>query len=217
VFNTAFFIDTGSVSFEPYFKIRLLPFSEVMPFEAQLPILNRLNLGEADFTRGTEEKMFRIGGDMRAAPFICFEILFPDFVRRRVRKGANLLVNITNDGWWGKSNGPFHHAAMARMRCVENGISMARCANSGISMLCDQYGRVRGRTGLYERTVLTGSLPLEVVPTLYTRFGDWPLFAALLVVVEAVLYALYNFLLARRRARMEKGKLRNSAASALEK
>jgi len=193
VYNTAFFIDTGAADFETYFKIRLLPFSEVMPFEAQLPILNRLNLGEADFSRGTEEKIFHIGSKIRAAPFICFEIVFPDLVRRRVRAGANLLVNITNDGWWGRSNGPFHHAAMARLRCIENGAAMARCANSGVSMAVDQYGRALKSAGLGTRTVLSARLPLTVVPTLYTRWGDWPLCAALFICCGAGLFITASF------------------------
>jgi apolipoprotein N-acyltransferase len=198
VYNTAFFIDTGGREFEPYFKIRLLPFSEAMPFETQLPLLNRLNLGEADFSRGSEEKVFRIGRDIRAGPFICFEIVFPDFVRRRVLKGANLLVNITNDGWWGRSNGPYHHASMARMRCIENGVPLARCANSGVSMAVDQYGRVLGRTRLGERTVLTRSVSLASVPTVYRRFGDWVLLVALFFVAEAVMVAAVQFFFFRR-------------------
>jgi apolipoprotein N-acyltransferase len=105
--------------------------------------------------------------------------LFPDFVRRRVLAGANILVNITNDGWFGNSNGPYHHACMARLRSVENGISLVRCANSGISMAVDQYGRIINRTLLGDRTYLTATSSLAVIPTFYTMHGDWPLIAAL--------------------------------------
>jgi apolipoprotein N-acyltransferase len=204
VYNTAFLIDTGEQKFEPYFKIRLLPFSEVMPFEAQIPLLNRVNLGEADFSRGTEETVFHIGEHIKAAPFICFEIVFPGFVRSRVRKGANLLVNITNDGWWGRSNGPFHHAAMTRMRCIENGVPLLRCANSGISMFVDQYGRVQKKTALYKRTVCSGRLPLGTIPTPYTRFGDWPLYIFLFIVCEALFYSIARGWMKRRRKNREK-------------
>jgi apolipoprotein N-acyltransferase len=90
-----------------------------------------------------------------------------------VHGGANLLVNITNDGWFGKSSGPYQHAVMERMRAIENGVPLARSANSGISMAVDAAGRVLGSTGLYERTILTCRVGITPFPTLYTRFGDW--------------------------------------------
>jgi apolipoprotein N-acyltransferase len=173
VHNAAFFVDTGSLAFLPYYKIRLVPFSEAMPFEGAVPILSRVNLGEADFHPGTDQTIFQIGPSVRAGPLICYESIFPDFVRNRVRRGANLLVNITNDGWFGRSSGPRHHAMMARMRSIENGVPLARCANSGISMFVDPLGRVLGQTGLYERTVLVRAIPRYTLPTVYTRFGDW--------------------------------------------
>jgi apolipoprotein N-acyltransferase len=83
------------------------------------------------------------------------------------------LVNITNDGWFGKSSGPYHHAMMARMRSIENGITLARCANSGISMAVDPLGRVIAQTKLYERTILMCTVPMYTLPTLYTAYGDW--------------------------------------------
>ena len=136
-------------------------------------ILSRINLGEADFSKGVEAKNFEIKKGIFAAPFIWFEVLFPNFVRNRVLNGTNLLVNITNDGWWGRSLGPYHHAAMSRMRSIENGVSMARCANSGITMFIDQFGRILSTTTLYERTVLTQSLKIKTIPTLYTKYGNW--------------------------------------------
>jgi apolipoprotein N-acyltransferase len=190
VYNTAFLIDRNGKTFEKYFKILLLPFSEAMPFETFFPLLNRINLGEADFSRGVEEKIFLINSSVRAAPFICFEMVFPDFVRRRVAAGANLLVNITNDGWFGKTNGPYHHASMVRLRSVENGVSIIRCANSGISMAVDQYGRTIGKTSLSTRVLLTCECSLAVIPTFYNRHGDWPLIAALLFVAGAMVLAM---------------------------
>jgi apolipoprotein N-acyltransferase len=173
VYNTAFFIDTGASFFVPYHKMKLVPFSEALPFEWLFPLLSRVNLGEADFHRGTEQTVFSIGTNLKAAPFICYEIIFPDFVRQRVQGGVNLMVNITNDGWFGKSSGPYHHAMMARMRSIENGVSLARCANSGISMFVDPVGVIYGTTELYQRTILTRSISLKALPTLYTKFGDW--------------------------------------------
>jgi len=177
-YNTAFFVKPDSPDFGVYYKMRLLPFSEAMPFEASFPILSRVNLGESDFQTGTDPVVFAISDSVKAGPFICYEMIFPSIIRQRVQRGANLLVNITNDGWFGKSSAAFQHAAMAQMRCIENGISLARCANSGISTFVDQYGRELGRTKLYERTTLTRDLPTQLIPTLYTRFGDWPVGAS---------------------------------------
>lgn len=206
VYNTAFFIDTAGEAYDRYHKIMLVPVSEAMPFEADIPILGRLNLGEADFKRGTEHAVFRSGG-LRLAPFICYEVIFPGFVRKRVEGGANLLVNITNDGWFGRSSGPYQHAAMARMRSIENGVSLARCANSGISMAVDQFGRIVGKTGLYTRTVLTADLAAGRLGTLYARLGDWPVYLSALAAVAALAVAFARRFAGRRRSRRGPGVL----------
>lgn len=185
VYNTAFLVDTGAAPFRPYYKMKLVPFSEVIPFEGLFPILSRVNLGEADFSRGTAPTVFRVGERIKGVPLVCYEVIYPNFVRTRVQAGANVLLNITNDGWFGRSSGPFHHAAMARMRCIENGISMVRCANSGVSMLVDPLGRVVARTGLYERTILAGRVPLWRLRTLYFRWGDWAVWVSIAGVVAA--------------------------------
>jgi apolipoprotein N-acyltransferase len=113
-------------------------------------------------------------------------------VRERVRRGADLLVNVTNDGWFGRSSGPRHHAMMARMRSIENGVSLARCANSGISMFVDPLGRVLGQTGLYERTMLVRTIPHYTLRTLYTRFGDWFVLLCAGMILAAVPVAVFT-------------------------
>jgi apolipoprotein N-acyltransferase len=185
VYNSAYFLDTATEKFQSYYKIKLVPFSEVLPFQGIIPILSRVNLGQADFKSGKDPVVFPLGKTLSAAPFICYEIIYPSFVRDRVKSGANLFVNITNDGWFGKSSGAFQHATMARSRCIENGIALARSANSGISMFVDQYGRVLGKTRLYDRTFLTKKISTAWLPTLYSRVGDWPvLFSALCIAIS---------------------------------
>jgi apolipoprotein N-acyltransferase len=120
---------------------------------------------------------------MKAAPFICYEIIYPGFVQKRLKNGANLIVNITNDGWFGKSSGPFQHATMSRLRSIENGVQMVRCANSGISMHVDHFGRVIEKTGLYERTVLTSTCLLKSPNTFYSKWGDWIIYLFAIVTV----------------------------------
>lgn len=190
VYNAVFYLDTGSTVFEHYYKIKLLPFSEALPFEGYFPILSRLNLGESDFHRGSEEMFFRIHDTVFPAPFVCYEIIYPDFVRRRVKAGTNLFVNITNDGWFGHSTAAFHHASMARMRTIENGVSLARCANSGISMFVDPVGRIQSKTKLYARSVLTDEITYETIPTFYVKLGDWIIWLSLLMIVTAFVYLI---------------------------
>ncbi|MBD3421585.1 MAG: apolipoprotein N-acyltransferase [Chitinivibrionales bacterium] len=185
VYNAALMLKPQSRFFDKYYKIKLVPFSEAMPFEGILPILSRVNLGEADFQRGNEHTIFSFPPHAKGAPLICYEIIFPGYVRKRIRAGANLLVNITNDGWFGRSTAPYQHAVMAQMRCIENGTSLVRCANSGISMMVDQFGRVLGKTDLYERTILTGRVSARRIRTLYNRIGDWPAWVSLILVLYA--------------------------------
>lgn len=180
-YNTAFMIRPDSGDFAMYHKVKLVPFSEALPFEGVFPALSRVNLGEADFARGTKPVVFDVGSGIRAVPLICYEVIYPAFVRERLDTTANLIVNGTNDGWFGRSPGPFQHAAMSRLRCIENGVSMARCANTGISMFVDQYGRVLSRTGMFERTVLCDSVSLARVGTIYGRLGDWVVWLSALI------------------------------------
>jgi apolipoprotein N-acyltransferase len=84
-----------------------------------------------------------------------------------------MLVNVTNDGWFGRTSGPYQHAAMARTRSIENGITLARAANSGISMHVDPYGRILSKSGLYTRETIVKDVPTYRIMTFYTRFGDW--------------------------------------------
>ncbi|MBD3240690.1 MAG: apolipoprotein N-acyltransferase [Chitinivibrionales bacterium] len=192
VYNTAFLAQPGSNLFERYYKIKLVPFSEELPFEGFLPILSRVNLGEADFKRGTDHTVFPIGERIRGAPLICYEVIYPAFVRRRAADSVNVLINITNDGWFGRSPGPFHHLQMARLRCVENGIGMVRCANTGISTFFDPLGRRLGSTELYERTVLCADLTLQRVPTVYSALGDWVVWFALVVALAGGGWGVYR-------------------------
>jgi apolipoprotein N-acyltransferase len=173
VYNSAFLFQPNAQLPIIYNKIKLVPFSESLPFEGVLPILSRVNLGEADFQRGRDQTVLKINDSVCAAPFICYEIIYPGFVRDRIKRGANLIVTITNDGWFGKTGGPFQHAAMAQMRAVENGRPMVRCANSGISMIVDKFGKVSQKTPLYVRKTLTSQIKVDASDTSYLKWGDW--------------------------------------------
>lgn len=192
VFNAVFYLAPAQDTFDRYFKIKLLPFSEALPFEGYFPILSRVNLGESDFHRGNEAVVFNIQDSIHAAPFLCYEIIFPKFVRKRVNAGANLLVNLTNDGWFGKSTGSYQHASLARMRTIENGVPLARCANSGISMLVDPIGKIITKTNLCERLVITDNLPFYTIKTFYSKFGDWVIWLSILILLNAAGFIIFK-------------------------
>ena len=180
-FNAAGIFDPDGTPGEVYAKRHLVPFGERMPFQWLLPQLGRIELGQAEWTPGTGSVLFP-GPGGKFACLICFESIFPDLSREDVRRGARWLLNVTNDEWFGNSAAIGQHAAMAVFRAVENHVPLARCANTGLTMMVDAHGRVRDRLPLLTAAVQVGELPPPGAPTLYTRVGDWPGFLALVTV-----------------------------------
>jgi apolipoprotein N-acyltransferase len=170
-YNSAVLVAPDGVPGAVYDKIHLVPFGEFIPFETVVPALRDVDFGEADFSPGRERVVFE-ADEARVSVLICFESIFPNLVREFVGGGATLLVNITNDVWYGRTSMPSQHASMAVMRAVENRRSVARSANSGISLLLDPYGRVMGRLGIFERGILVSDLPLVPQKTFFARHGD---------------------------------------------
>jgi len=169
--NSVLLIDTDGSPRAVYSKMKLVPFGEAIPFETVIPLLREVDFGEADFWPGSELVVFEHPEGAFSA-LICYESTFPRLVRRFVAGGAELLVTVTNDVWYGRSSMPFQHASMAVMRAVENRRSVARSANSGVSMLIDPYGRVMCRTEIFEEGFLVERLPVVSDRTFYTTHGD---------------------------------------------
>ena len=153
-------------------KIQLVPFGERIPFSQYFDFLARVDFGEADFVPGEGPVLFS-QEDALFGNLVCFEAIYPYLSRAYVGEGARLLVNITNDSWFGAGSGARQHADMAIVRCLESGCGMARCANSGISMGVDPLGRTSGVTGLFTREVSVVDVPLREGRTLFSRTGDW--------------------------------------------
>ncbi|MEK7348612.1 MAG: apolipoprotein N-acyltransferase [Candidatus Eisenbacteria bacterium] len=181
---------TGSISGQ-YEKIHLVPFGERIPFQGLFPFLGRFDLGQAEWTPGTEQVVFG-GAGPSFGVMICFESIFPDHARRYRLGGAQYLVNITNDEWFGKSAGPVQHADLAVLRSVELGMSLVRAANTGISMIVDPYGRVRMKTPLFEEEIVAGEVPAPLPPTRYAQWGDWTTALSLVVVVLLLVAAWFR-------------------------
>ncbi|MDM7914483.1 MAG: apolipoprotein N-acyltransferase, partial [Candidatus Eisenbacteria bacterium] len=157
-----------------YDKQRLVPFSERMPFQKQAPWLSSLNFGQSDFSPGSRYVLFPVER-ARIGVLICFESIFPELAQRFVAHGANLLVNITNDFWFGDTAAPVQHAEMAIFRAVETRTPLLRCANTGISMVVDPWGRVSHQT----RTFVEARIDVRVRtvdrprPPFHVRHGAW--------------------------------------------
>jgi len=163
-----------------YSKVHLLPFGEYIPFARWLMPGVEIDLGQADFTPGRGERVF-VGEGFRLAGFICYEMGFAGDATRAARRGAQLLVNPTNDGWFAHPLALELHAALSPMRAAETGLPVLRCANAGITEIVDGRGRVLGRLPENTRDVLVADLMLPAGPSFYARTGHWlPLLLGLL-------------------------------------
>ncbi len=169
IYNASFLFAPNTLGYQRYIKKHLVPFSERIPFDDIFPILNYVDLGEGDFVPGKETPVY---GPYQWTPYICYDAIFGDLVREAVREGSRLMVNITNDGWFGRSTAPYQHMNLVRYRAIENGMPVARLANSGISLFIDQYGHYDLNTEIFTDAVIQRKVPLKTRDTLYTKIGD---------------------------------------------
>jgi len=193
-YNAAVLVSNAGERVQIYRKMHLVPFGEYIPLRHSFPLFAAIasKWVPGDFTAGTEHTVFRLtNGDVRAAPLICFEDTVGDLVRRFVVNGANLLVDVTNDGWFLQSSGSRQHLANAIFRCVENRRPMIRAANTGVTCFVNPFGRVtqvlQDDTGnTFAEGVLVGdiSVPQDRQLTFYARHGE--LFAQLCAAVTAI-------------------------------
>ena len=190
-YNAAFFVQPGSATLPSYAKMHLVPFGERTPYRDAIPLLRDIDwtrltgdLGPAEFARGTEHAVFA-HPQHPFAVLICFESIFPDLVRQHVAAGARVLVNITNDSWFGRSAGPYQHALINAMRAVENRTAIARSATTGISLFIDPFGRTYEATDLFTPAIAVATVPVGQPMTFYTRNGDLFAWGCLLIVLVA--------------------------------
>lgn len=169
-YNSAFLLSAESRELERSDKIHLVPFGEYVPLGRLLTFINKLVVGVGDFSPG-KVKPLALGDDPLGV-LICYEVIFPGLARDYVRKGSRLLVNLTNDAWFGRSSAPYQHLAMARFRAIENRIWLVRAANTGISAAISPSGRVVSAGPIFETLSLDSVVGLGAEETFYTRFGD---------------------------------------------
>ena len=180
--NSILVLDEHARPVATYDKTHLVPFGEYMPYEKTLSSIGieKLTHGRGSFATGPEPRpLMHIPGLPPALGLVCYEALFPgNVVQGRERPGV--IINVTNDGWFGESTGPFQHFHQARVRAVEEGVPIVRAANNGISGVVDPFGRILKSLGLDVRGEVDSLLPKAITPPPYSRFGDWMLAGILL-------------------------------------
>jgi apolipoprotein N-acyltransferase len=171
-YNSAYLVRADGSTGNVYRKMHLVPFGEYVPFKRILFFAAPLVEAVSDFSAGESAVLMDVDGHAISTA-ICYEIVYPDLVRRFVAAGSELVTTITNDAWFGDSAAPYQHFAQASMRAIENGRYLVRAANTGISGVVDPYGRVLVQSRLFEPAVVAGTVTYRTEKTLYTQFGDW--------------------------------------------
>jgi len=189
IHNSVLAVDSSGAITSSHDKFHLVPFGEYLPFEALLSRLGlrKLVTAPAGFSAGSGPRLMQVKGAPSFLPLVCYEAIFPRYTAIKSRPGW--ILNVTNDAWFGNSNGPWQHFEQARARAVEQGLALVRAANTGISAVIDPYGRVVKSIGLNQRGVIDAKLPKALPQTIYARFGDWIFIAILILslVTNAVL------------------------------
>ena len=194
-YNSAYLIQPRSKSISKYDKAHLVPYGEYVPFKRWLPFLGKVVAQVGDFRPGKSGKILPWKKDASLGIQICYEIIFPGLSREMVKNNAVLLLNITNDAWFGTSSGPYQHFSMTIFRAVENRRTLARAANTGISGFIDPAGRILASTALLEEAVVTRTVPLIHKKTFYTRFGDLLALACLVGTIFVILFEIGKYTL----------------------
>ena len=174
-----------------YAKMHLVPFGEYTPYKKILGFVEKVSHAMGELTPGSEPALHAFRSFAFGTP-ICYEIIFPDLVRRFTKAGANFLVTITNDGWYGRSSAPYQHFANAVLRAVENRRFLLRAATTGISGVIDPYGRILVKSEVGVRTFLTETVTPASKLTFYARYGD--LFACFALTIGGLLFIVALFM-----------------------
>ncbi len=188
-YNSVYVIDHDGTILSVYDKVHLVPFGEYLPFQALLEKLGLMQLTKVPggFLSGDRHRAYSVPRAPLMLPLICYEIIFPgDVVPPGDRPGW--MLNVTNDGWFGISTGPYQHLAQARVRAIEEGLPLVRAANTGISAIVDPLGRVVKSLPLGTEGVIDGPLPRPITPPFYAKSGD----GLIILFVGAVLAAVFR-------------------------
>jgi len=186
-YNSAYFISQDGSALERYDKIHLVPFGEYIPYKDLFFFAGSITRDVGSFSAGSQYLTPAID-DKPVSAIICFEAVFPDLVRRLVQKGGRLIINLTNDAWYGDSAAPYQHFTIARWRAVENRRFLLRAANSGISAVITPTGEVKSATRILDKAVCHGQFAFLDDHSIYARFGNFLLIPCVIIVVWAIAY-----------------------------
>ncbi len=186
-FNSAYLLSPDGVIAGRYDKVHLVPYGEYVPLRDFFPFIKKLTAGIGDFLAGDGYRPLTLA-DKKIGILICYEGILPHAARAYKRQSASLLVNITNDAWFGATSAPYQHFSMALFRAIETRLYLLRSANTGISGIIDPTGSVVAQTKIFETDVLQGQVGFLDVPTFYAKYGD-------IFVAGCYLFIIISFLL----------------------
>jgi apolipoprotein N-acyltransferase len=187
-YNSAFLVKADGSTGGVYRKMHLVPFGEYVPLKQLFFFAAPLVQAVSDFSAGEDAVLLPVGSHL-VSTAICYEVVYPDLVRRFVTGGSELLTTITNDAWFGPTSAPYQHFEQASMRAIEEGRYLVRSANTGVSGIVDPYGRVLARTAIYQPAVLVGEARFLKTSTFYARHGDILAYASVLAVAALLVVA----------------------------
>jgi apolipoprotein N-acyltransferase len=187
-YNSIYVVDHDGSVLSVYDKLHLVPFGEYLPLQDWMERLGfeQLTRIQGGFIAGNVRRTLQIPGAPQVLPLICYEIVFPGGIAAGDAR-PGWIVNLTNDGWFGISTGPYQHLQQARLRAIEQGLPVVRAANTGISAVIDPVGRIVARLGLGIEGVLDSSLPSAIRLTVYARMGDFPV---AIIVAAALIFVI---------------------------
>ena len=186
MFNSAVLISPSGEWTARYDKVHLVPFGEYLPFPSLFSFAGGLTKEVGEFEHGVSRQPLD-AGNARIGLFICYESVFPDEVRQFANQGAQVLVNISNDGWYGDSGAYAQHLNQTRMRAIENDRWLLSATDTGVTASIDPLGRVVASIPRKQRAALVAPYALTSVTTFYTRHGDWFAYACAIISVGALL------------------------------
>jgi apolipoprotein N-acyltransferase len=189
LYNSASLVKPSGEWGERYDKVHLVPFGEYVPFKPMFAFAGGLTQQVGDFSRGTSRAPLHADG-AQLGVFVCYESVFPDEIRQFAANGAQVFVNISNDGWYGDSGAYAQHLKQARMRAVENSRWLLRDTNTGVTASIDPYGRIVASIPRKVRAALVAPYALSSATTFYTRHGDWFAFLCAIISLAALLLRL---------------------------
>ena len=173
LFNSTWLVASGQQIVGRYDKHVLLAFGEYVPMQRYLPFLGRISPAIGNFTAGEGSRLLALPDGLSIGPLICYEDIMPQPARLAARQGARVLVNLTNDMWFGPTRAPYQHRNAAAFRAVENRRSLVRVTNTGVTSIIDPLGREQAALPMYQRGTLVDDVAALRMSTVYQRFGDW--------------------------------------------